>query len=610
MNKLLIAICLALLLSGAASGVHAQQEEPATPPAEELVAEPAQTVGEVVVEDLEEGGVDAEPASEPQPAAADESDADASAAARPTADEGRRAVDATREVVAEGGAGVVEGGRSLWADAVLGTLTRLGPALVPVGIALAILLAFWLLGSFVGSLVTRGLRATDWDNKLADKTGIDEVSGGDVEGVTGTIVKWVILLGGFVAAFNYLDLVMVADPIRNVLNQLGSALLSLGAALIILTIAWVIASAVRFLTSRGLAAIGFDTWAGRYIPERVVEGERVGASKQIGRLLFYIILVLALPLFFEALGQEALVRPLTDMFGEVFSFVPNIFAAIILVLIARWVAAVVRDVVVNLLAVGGLDRVADKWDFGTGSKRLSEIIGAVAYFFVLVPILIAAVDSLGINAISEPVTATLQQLLSAVPLLFVALVVVGIGYYIAKAVRQIVQGFLEGVGFDSVPEKLGLGFLKPREGRTSLSVIAGAAVMGVILLLTIEQALSTLRLEELAGMVGGILGYLPGLLVGLAIIVAGLSIGAYVGRLVGDLLSSHPQGKLVSLIANYFIVFLAFSMGLTQMGVGEEVVQVAVTAVLGGVALALALAFGLGGKDQARDFLNRRFPRG
>lgn len=603
----------------ASAAVSAQDEGTAEAAAEEPVAATEEVVGqaEAAPEEVAADAATVE-AGEPVDApgdigqaavAGDEESAETGTGVIDrTADEGRRAVGATRDAVSGGGEGAKRGW-GVFVDTIVGTFQRIGPMLVPLGIALIILLAFWLVGSFLGGLVTRGLRSTEWDNRLADKTGIDEVSGGEIESIAGTIVKWVILLGGFVAVFNYLDLGMVATPIENVLNQLGSAILSLGQALLVLLIAWLIASTVRFLASRGLRAVGFDTWAGRYIPERVVEGERVGASVQIGRLLFYIILVLALPLFLEALGQESLVAPLNEMFGKVFAFIPNIFAALILVFIARWVATVVRDVVVNLLAVAGLDRFAERWEFGAGSKKLSEIIGALAYFFVLVPILIAAVDALGIAAISDPVKATLEQLLSAVPLVIVAVIVLAIGYYIAKAVRQIVQGFLEGVGFDGLPEKLGLGFLKPREGHASLSAIVGAVVMGVILVLTAEQALSTLQLDELSAMLGGILGYLPSLLIGLAIIVAGLSIGAYVGRLVGDLLSSHPQGKLVSLIANYFIVFLTFSMGLTQMGVGEEVVQVAVSAVLGGVALALALAFGIGGQDKAREFLSRRFPK-
>lgn len=614
-----VAVALALVC-----GPMMAQETDATEPAVEEAAAAAEEAAEEAAAEVEAAGDDevaaattdpaADEAAEPgDPAqAAAEDDDESEAAARVvdrTVDEGRRAVEATRDAVSSGGAGAKRGW-GVFVDTFRGTFERIGPMLVPLGIALVILLAFWLVGSFLGGLVTRALRSTEWDDRLADKTGIDEVSGGEIESIAGTIVKWVILLGGFVAVFNYLDMGMVATPIENVLNQLGSAILSLGQALLVLLIAWAIASTVRFLASRGLRAVGFDSWAGRYIPERVVEGERVGASLQIGRLLFYIILVLALPLFLEALGQESLVTPLNAMFGKVFAFIPNIFAALILVFIAKWVATVVRDVVVNVLAVAGLDRFAERWDFGRSEgKKLSEIIGALAYFFVLVPILIAAVDSLGIAAISDPVKATLQQLLSAVPLVIVALIVLAIGYYIAKAVRQIVQGFLEGVGFDGLPEKLGLGFLKPREGHASLSAIVGAVVMGVILLLTAEQALSTLQLEELSAMLGSILGYLPSLLIGLAIIVAGLSIGAYVGRLVGDLLSSHPQGKLVSMIANYFIVFLTFSMGLTQMGVGDDVVQVAVSAVLGGVALALALAFGIGGQDQARDFLNRRFPK-
>lgn len=609
-NRLIWTFAVALLVLAPAS-IVAQEPDAAEVAVVEETAAAADEVAAEAEEVADEAPAAADAAAEPVttgPTATTEDEADRGVVGT-TVDEGKRAVDATRDAVAEGGSGVVEGGKFLWSEAIVGTLKRLGPMLVPVGIALAILLVAWLLASFLGSMVTRGLRATKWDNRLADKTGIDEVSGGDIEGIAGTIVKWVVLLAGLVVAFNSLRLDMVAVPIQNVLNQLGAAVLSVGHAVLILVVAWAIAFVARFLVTKGLGAVGFDSWVSRYIPERVVDGERVGASAQIGKLLFYIILVLALPLFLQALGQEALVAPLNEMFGKVFAFIPNIFAALILVFVAKWVATVVRDVVVNLLAVAGLDRFAERWEFGAGSKQLSEIVGALAYFFVLVPILIAAVDALGIAAISDPVKATLEQLLSAVPLVIVALIVLAIGYYIAKAVRQIVQGFLEGVGFDGLPEKLGLGFLKPREGRTSLSAIVGAVVMGVILLLTAEQALSTLQLDELSAMLGSILGYLPSLLIGLAIIVAGLSIGAYVGRLVGDLLSSHPQGKLVSMIANYFIVFLTFSMGLTQMGVGEDVVQVAVSAVLGGVALALALAFGIGGQDKAREFLNRRFPR-
>ncbi|MDH3745935.1 MAG: hypothetical protein OES47_12615, partial [Acidobacteriota bacterium] len=181
-----------------------------------------------------------------------------------------------------------------------------------------------------------------------------------------------------------------------------------------------------------------------------------------------------------------------------------------------------------------------------------------------------------------------------------------IGKIVATIVRGIVESFLSGVGFDSVPEKFGLEFLKPREGGVTLSSIGGTVVMAVIMLLAAEQALTTLQLSELSALVGGLLGYLPNLLVGLVIILAALSLGTYVGKTVANMLSGTDNAAVVSAVAKYAIVFLGFSMGLNQLGVGREIVQVVVSAVLGGSALALGLAFGLGGRERAKEIIERQ----
>jgi Mechanosensitive ion channel, conserved TM helix len=186
-------------------------------------------------------------------------------------------------------------------------------------------------------------------------------------------------------------------------------------------------------------------------------------------------------------------------------------------------------------------------------------------------------------------------------------VVLAVGYFVAKAVRGIVESFLSGVGFDGLPAKLGLTFLEPKQGQPSLSGIAGTVVMAIILLLTAEQALATLHLGELSSLVGSLIGYLPNLLVGLAIILLGLSLGNYVAKLLGSVLSGSPHGAVVATVAKVAIVFLTFSMGLNQLGVGEEIVRIAVAAVLGGfglaLGLALGLAFGLGGRDRAKEIV-------
>lgn len=101
------------------------------------------------------------------------------------------------------------------------------------------------------------------------------------------------------------------------------------------------------------------------------------------------------------------------------------------------------------------------------------------------------------------------------------------------------------------------------------------------------------------------LAFLPQLFAGLIVILAALSLAEYAARLIGSATAGTDQGPILVGVARYAIVFLGFSMGLTQLGVGREVVTVAVAAVFGGVALALGLAFGLGGRDRAKQIVDK-----
>jgi hypothetical protein len=512
-----------------------------------------------------------------------------------------------------GGEGVKEQGRKVWIEALVPMWERFATSIPVILKALLVLAIFWVLAWLLGTGTTKLLSMTDWDERAAKDWGLAKLLQGegrepvDINRLGGTVVKWVVLLFGLVAFFDTLNLSMVAGPLQGVLNNLFSVIPALLTASVILLVYWIVATILKMAASKGLAAVGFDQRAEKYFPPRELKGEMVPASGVIGRLIFYVVLLFGIPPFLDALGQESLVTPLRDMLSKALSYIPNIIAALILVFVGRLVATIVREVVTNFLAAVGADRAAKRLGFGKSDsvKPLSQIAGTVAYFFILVPVLVAAVDALKIDAISMPVRNTLEQLLSMIPLIFGGVIVVAVGYYIANAVRGIVTSFLSGVGFDALPGKLGLDFLKPKEGGGSLSAIGGTIVMALILLLTAEQALATLNLERLSALVGDLIRYLPNLAVGLVIILAALSLGGYVGDLVTSALSGSRHQRLLSNVARYAIIFLGASMGLTQLGVGQDVIQMVVAAVVGGAALAVGLAFGLGGKERAQRILDR-----
>lgn len=522
----------------------------------------------------------------------------------------------------------------LWHDVLLPMWQRFASSLPSLVKALLLLLLFWLLAIIAGAAVRRLLDLTRIDERAARDWGLDgalrrpDGSTRSVSGLAGRVVRWILMLFGLVAFFQALNLEMVATPLQNVADTIIGVLPNLLAAAVILFVYWIVASVVRLGVTKLLTAVRFDERAGRYLGGREradaidTEGavdadadakgdtdvERETApSAVIGRLVFYLILLLALPPFLDALGQTALVAPLVAMLGKALAFVPNIFAAVLLFVIGKLVATIVREVSSNALAASGIDGAAERFGITRvlGTRRPSQVIGALAYFFILLSVIVAAIDALRIEAIAAPVQSTLARILAAIPALFVALVVVAIGWAVARAVREGVTAFLAGVGVDGYPERFGLTFLSPREGRPTLSAIGGTAAMVVILLLTAEQALATLDLERLAALVGDLIAYLPSLLAGVAIVLVALAVAGIAARLVGDALGDSAQARLAVPLTRWSIVFLGVSMGLSQLGVGERIVTVAVSAALFGIAAALALAFGLGGRDRARELIEK-----
>ena len=515
------------------------------------------------------------------------------------------------QALSQGLSDVTAQGQSLWGQVLLPMWQRVANALPVIVKAVLLLLFFWLLALLLSWAVRRLLRMTRIDERATRDWGLagllrtddeqeEERSVGDVAGL---VVKWTILLFGLVAFFQTLGLNMVAEPLQNVADSILGIIPSLLEAIVILVAYWILATLVKVGLAKVLTATNFDERAANFLPPR--SDTAASPSTRLARLAFYLILLFGLPPFLEALGQTALVQPLTSMLGEALAFLPNIVAALLLFFIGKLIATICREVITNFVAASGADHRAETLMKKLGGRRLSEVLATVAYYFILASVLLAALDSLQIKAVSEPIQGTLEQLLAAVPLLFVALAVLFVGFTVAQALRRIVESFLEAIGFDHYPKQFGLAFLAPKPGRPALSSIVGVVVMTVILLLAVEQALSTLSLTQFADMIGDLIAYLPNLVAGIGIILFALVMSNLAARWVVDAMGNEEYVGSVGAVTRYTILFLGFSMGLTQLGVGEQVVMIAVAAVLFGAATALGISFGLGGREKAQEIIEK-----
>jgi hypothetical protein len=260
-------------------------------------------------------------------------------------------------------------------------------------------------------------------------------------------------------------------------------------------------------------------------------------------------------------------------------------------------------VVSSLLAAAGLDRLGERTGLGSalGSRSLSGIVGAVVYALILVPVLIAALNTLALDAITEPASEMLGRLLAAIPMIFAAAALLAISYIIARLVGGLVSNLLAGIGFDTVLHKLGLGAKTHREGRRTPSEIVGFVVVVAVLLFASAEAASMLEFDNLSMLISELTLFGGKVVFGLLI----FSLGLFLANLVADTVRSSEirQSSLLALLSRIAILAVVGAMAIRYIVPESEIVDLAFTLMVGAVAVAAAIAFGWGGREIARDLL-------
>jgi hypothetical protein len=306
-----------------------------------------------------------------------------------------------------------------------------------------------------------------------------------------------------------------------------------------------------------------------------------------------------LPALLDALAVPGLLAPVQDMVTQVLGFLPNLFAAAMVFAIGWFVARVVQRVVSNLLASVGIDRLSERLGMAEmlGEKGLSGLIGLLAYVLILIPVIIAGLNALHIEAVTEPASAMLNRMLGALPGILAAFLVIVVAYIAGRIVSTLVTNVLAAIGFDTVPARLGITS-DGREGRRKPSEIVGRLTMIAIILFAIMQAMPMLGFDMLAGLMSQFLVFAGHLLMGLVI----FGLGIYIAKLVADTIrdSGIAQANLLATLGRVAILVLAGAMALQQTGLATEIVQLAFGLILGAMAIAAAIAFGMGGRDAAR----------
>nr|WP_300005670.1 mechanosensitive ion channel [Tissierella sp.] len=389
--------------------------------------------------------------------------------------------------------------------------------------------------------------------------------------------------------------------IRNIFDSILMYIPNILKALVLFLIAWGIAVLVKNLLQKVLVKmnVGDHLAKGRNPADPAYGKDKV---KSIAQIAYFLVFLLFLPAILDALDMESVSGPITNMMQNLLAFIPRLIGAGIILFIGYFIAKIIRDLVKNLLQTMNIDKWYNKLNpsLATGSvsedkkATLADVLSKVVFGIVLIPVITVALETLNIQTLTAPIMTVLNKTMNMLPNIFVAILLVVLGYYIATFVSQILEQLLDRMGIEKI-----YGWMEDNTAgdipRFNISkIIAGIVKVLIILFVTVE-ALSILKLDVLNTIGGSVIAYIPLVISGLLII----GIGVLAGYFVEGMINKYAKSPFSAAIAKYIIIIFSIFMTLEQIKFASTIVNTAFLLVLGGLSIAFALAFGLGGRDFA-----------
>ena len=145
-------------------------------------------------------------------------------------------------------------------------------------------------------------------------------------------------------------------------------------------------------------------------------------TKSISDAVYWLVFLFFLPAILSTLQMQGILEPVQGMIDKILAFLPNIFVAVFIVLIGWFLARIIQQIVTNLLVAAGTDRLSERIGLAPvmGERRLSGVVGLIVYVLILIPVLIASLNAVQLDAITQPASNMLNIILAALPALFAA----------------------------------------------------------------------------------------------------------------------------------------------------------------------------------------------
>src|SRR5918993_914604 len=206
----------------------------------------------------------------------------------------------------------------------------------------------------------------------------------------------------------------------------------------------------------------------------------------------------------------------------------------------------------------------------------------------------------------ESLRNALNVFLAYIPQLIGAIVILVIGYIVARVLKAVVARVLQAIGFDGWMERGGIKqFFDRAQTRETPATVLGTLVFWLVFIIAITMAADALGIRQVSAVLGQLIAYIPSIIAAVLILV----LAALLANFLSGLVRGATGSDLLASIARYAIIVYAAFAALTELGIAVQLTAPTFLIVLGAVALAAAIAFGWGGRDVAKDLIERYYDR-
>ncbi|MBE6377565.1 MAG: hypothetical protein E7051_01965 [Lentisphaerae bacterium] len=461
------------------------------------------------------------------------------------------------------------------------------------GIIGAVLVLFigWLIALWISGMVAAtAVSCCQWRKQLP---GGEEDSDSESAGkMASKITYWIVMILVLLGCMSLLELEYAAIPLREFLTVLAKYLPNIAGALLLIVIARITAgivrAGVRKFMVRKLPAEGEDKkWDLEQV--KTVELSVQGAG--------FIVYLFFLPAILNALEIYGITAPLQAMFAVALVYLPRAVAAFAILFVGLWAAKIIRRGVDAGLTAVKIDDALSFFGFNKSEgNKWAKLCAYTVWVLTVIPVVIAALTALDIAPLTQSISGFLNMLLAGAGNIIGAILVLLATLFAARISEKAVKRLSAAAGVDEFWKKIGVG--QDKLPGFTLSEATGKCALIAVWILGIIAACDMLDFEQLSKVLRSFALFGGNLVISVVVLFIGVALAQFVSRILGDKI-----GKGLNCAVKVAVIAFTLALALSNLNIGQAIVETAFAMILGALCVAGALAFGLGGREFAANVL-------